>query len=202
MVLLISPALISCGSRADDKDEVAVIETLYGPIVIEFYPDSAPKNVAHFKELVRENFYDGTRFFRIATDVDKKTPLALQGGDPNTINNAPSTWGQGQPNQKTVVGEFTTKYKHERGTVSMMHGQKDPNSATSQFFICIKSAPQLDGQYSIIGHVVEGQGMNVVESIMRRMPQIPADIEADKDPRLVKRIYLIKRDELKNLAAQ
>src|SRR6185369_12311718 len=90
-VLLLST---SCGKRPVVDDEVAVLETSYGRIVIEFMPNVAPKHVENFKELAREGFYDGTRFHRIVSDRSRR--VAIQGGDPNTINGAPATWGQGQ----------------------------------------------------------------------------------------------------------
>src|SRR5438128_1329178 len=140
----------SCARSAGVDDEVAVLETSYGRIVIEFLPKVAPKHVENFKELARDGFYDGTRFHRIVTDKNRR--VAIQGGDPNTINGAPSTWGQGQRGQKKVPAEFS-KLKHERGVVSAARLPDDPNSATSQFFILVGSQPSFDSQYSIFGRV-------------------------------------------------
>src|SRR2546425_288019 len=126
--------LTACRNKPGTNDEVAVLETSYGRIVIEFLPDVAPKHVDNFKELTREGLYDGTRFHRIVKD--KNRIFAIQGGDPNTINGDPATWGQGQPGQKAVLAEFSTM-KHERGIVSAARKPKDINSATSQFFICV-----------------------------------------------------------------
>src|SRR5215831_13398711 len=117
-------ALASFGcSRA--SDDVAVLETNYGRIVIEFLPQDAPKNVANFIELTRDGFYDGTRFHRIVGPKSGGKLVAIQGGDPNTISGDPSTWGQGQPGQKTVQGEFSKSVKHVRGIVSMARRQND-----------------------------------------------------------------------------
>ena len=181
---------ISCNKPAAD-DEVAVLETTYGRIVIEFLPSIAPKHTANFKELARDGFYDGTRFHRIV--VDKGKPMAIQGGDPNTIAGDPATWGQGQRDQKTVPAEFSTTMKHERGIVSAARKSGDVNSATSQFFICTAAQPGFDGQYSIFGRVLEG--MNVVDTIARA-PIIPKT-ERPADPVVVNRVYIIKRAELK-----
>jgi peptidyl-prolyl cis-trans isomerase B (cyclophilin B) len=202
MVLMLA-ATLSCGliggkKKEANKDELAVIETNYGRIVIEFLVDSAPQNVANIQSLAREGFYNGTRFHRVARETDQVTPMALQGGDPNTISDPESagTWGNGKPDQETVPLEQSRTLKHERGVVSAYRKTDDANSATSQFFIMVKSAPQFDGQYSIIGRVIEG--MNVVDAIVRVMgAKFPDGIQPEKDPRYVSRIYLIKRDEYK-----
>ena len=126
---------------------------------------------------------------RIVKDK-KNLVLAVQGGDPNTINGNPATWGQGAPGQKTVPAEFST-LKHERGVVSAARRADDVNSANSQFFICIGAQSGFDGQYSIFGRVIEG--MNVVDSIARA----PSFGEKPFDPVIVNRVYMIKRAELK-----
>lgn len=179
----------ACGSRPEVDDEVAVVETNYGRFVIEFLPRVAPKHVDNFKSIAREGLYDGTRFHRIVKDK-KNLVNAVQGGDPNTINGNPATWGQGAPGQKTVPAEFST-LKHERGVVSAARRPDDINSASSQFFICTVAQPGLDGQYSIFGRVIEG--MNVVDSIARA----PAIGEKPVDPVIVNRTYIVKRTELK-----
>jgi peptidyl-prolyl cis-trans isomerase B (cyclophilin B) len=181
----------SCGNKVGDPNEVAVLDTNYGRIVIEFLPDAAPKHVANFKGLAREGFYDGTKFHRIVKINEKLT--AIQGGNPNTINGDPSTWNVGQPGQARVQAEFSNTLKHERGIVSAARNDKDPNSATSQFFICVASNPAWDGQYSIFGKVIEG--MNVVDSIALA----PTLNKSDRplDPVVVKSVRIVKRDEVK-----
>lgn len=180
----------SCAKKPPVDAEVAVLETSYGRIVIELIPGIAPKFVENFKELTREGFYDGTRFHRIVSNKNKR--VAIQGGDPNTINGDPATWGQGQPGQKTVPGELSTM-SHERGIVSAAHRPKDIDSATSQFFICVVAEPSFDRQYSVFGHVTEG--MNVVDAIARA-PIIPKT-ERPLDPVVINHAYIIRRDELK-----
>lgn len=181
----------ACRSRPETDDEVAVLETSYGRIVIEFLPKVAPKHVDNFKDLTREGFYDGTRFHRIVKDKTNRV-FAIQGGDPNTINGNPATWGLGQQGQKTVPAEFST-LKHERGVVSAARKPNDVNSASSQFFICTSAQPGFDGQYSIFGRVIEG--MNVVDSIVRA-PTVPKG-EMPIDPVLLNRAYIVKRNEVK-----
>jgi cyclophilin family peptidyl-prolyl cis-trans isomerase len=169
-----------------------VLETNYGRIVIEFLPQEAPKNVANFIELTRDGFYDGTKFHRIVGKSGAQL-VAIQGGDPNTISGDPSTWGQGQPGQKTVPGEFTKSVKHVRGMVSMARKQNDVNSATSQFFICVGPEPQWDGQYSIFGRVIDG--MNIVDSIAHG-PVWP-NTDKPMDPVTITKATIQKRVDLK-----
>ena len=191
LVILLSFASLSC-SQVDTgaEDEVAVLDTSYGKIVIEFYPKEAPKHVANFKELARTSFYDGTKFHRLVKDPTNM--IAIQGGDPNSISGQPSSWGTGQPGQKTVPAEFSANLKHVRGVVSMARRGNDLNSATSQFFICTSDRPEWDGQYSVFGKVIEG--MNVVDTIVRA--PIVQGTERPVDPVVVNRVTIIKRDQV------
>jgi cyclophilin family peptidyl-prolyl cis-trans isomerase len=190
LVLLVAVLVASSCSKHDDPNEVAVLDTSYGQIIIEFMPDVAPKNVTNFKELARDHFYDGTRFHHIIA-MDNKI-VGIQGGDPNTISGAPSTWGQGQPGQKKVAAEFTKTIKHEAGIVSMLRQPNDPNSATSQFIICTAPVPQWDGQYTIFGKVIDG--MKVVENISRAPTAKGGSLPLD--PVVVKSVRIVKRGEI------
>ena len=120
-----------------------------GNVLIELRPDLAPNHVKRISSLVKEGFYDGLVFHRVIPD------FMAQGGDP--LGNG--TGGSGQ----NIDAEFSNE-KHIRGTVSMARAQ-DPNSADSQFFICFKDAPWLDGQYTIWGQVVKG--MEIVDKIKK-----------------------------------
>ena len=191
VLLLLAFVSLSCSASAGDPNEVAVLETNYGRIVIEFFPEEAPKNVANFKELTRDGFYNGTKFHRLVKD--KVRGVAVQGGDPNTINGDASTWGQGQPGQATVPAEYSDKLKHERGYISMARRGDDIDSATSQFFICVSPEPNWDGQYSVFGRVIEG--MNVVDTMVRA-PVWP-NTDRPLDPVVLNRAYIVKRAELK-----
>ncbi|HSB12105.1 MAG TPA: peptidylprolyl isomerase [Blastocatellia bacterium] len=182
---------LSCGGKTANDDEVAVLETSYGRIVIEFLPKVAPKHTANFKALAQDGFFDGTKFHRIVLDKGGK-PIAIQGGDPNTIAGDPATWGQGQPGQNTVPAEFSSM-KHERGIVSMARKGNDINSGTSQFFIMTAAQPGFDGQYSIFGRVIEG--MNVVDTIARA--PVVQRAERPVDPVVLNRAYVVMRDEVK-----
>ncbi len=127
----------------------AVIETRLGEIEIEFLAEKAPGHVKNFQDLARKGFYDGTTFHRVIPG------FMIQGGDPHTKDpNAPrSRHGTGGPGY-TIRAEFNDT-SHQRGVVSMARSQ-DPNSAGSQFFICVADATFLDRQYSAFGRVVRG----------------------------------------------
>lgn len=130
-------------------DEVAVIETTKGKLVLEFWPDVAPKTVANFKKLAKDGFYDGTAFHRIIAG------FMAQGGDPLTKDlSKEAMWGTGDPGYK-IPAEFNDR-KHTRGVISMARSM-DPNSAGSQFFLMLGTAPHLDNQYTAFGKVVDGE---------------------------------------------
>ena len=131
-----------------DAKEVAVINTSMGEMVAEFWPDVAPKTVENFKKLAKEGFYDGTIFHRIIKG------FMIQGGDPNTKDPAKEAkYGQGGPGYQ-INAEFNNK-KHVRGVLSMARSS-DPNSAGSQFFICLAPTPDLDGKYTTFGKLIKG----------------------------------------------
>ena len=135
--------------------EVAVIETVHGTIKLEFFEDKAPGHVKNFKDLANKNFYDGTTFHRVIPG------FMIQGGDPNSKSDDRSRHGTGGPGH-TIDAEFNDT-KHQRGVLSMARSQ-DPNSAGSQFFICVKDSFFLDGQYTAFGRVIEG--MDVADKIV------------------------------------
>jgi cyclophilin family peptidyl-prolyl cis-trans isomerase len=140
-------------------EEVAVIETNQGTVVLRFYDQDAPKTTANFKKLAREGFYDGTTFHRV---IPK---FVIQGGDPNSKDSDRSNDGQGGPNY-TVAAEI--KRLHKRGAVATARlpdpANPERRSSGSQFFICLTDLPALDkGGYTVFGEVVEG--MDVVDKI-------------------------------------
>jgi peptidyl-prolyl cis-trans isomerase B (cyclophilin B) len=190
LVLVFGPT--GCGHNVGSPDEVAVLETNYGRIVIEFLPDAAPRHVANFKQLARDHVYDGTKFHSIVA-VDTRV-TGIQGGDPNTISGDPSTWGLGQPGQKKIAAELSQTLKHVRGTVSAWRPQNDPDGSTSQFLICAVAAPKWDGQYSIFGKVVDG--MNVVDSICRAPTLNNNKSNRPVDPVTVQSVHIVKRSEV------
>ena len=138
------------------SDPMIKIETNLGDITIEFFYKDAPEHVKNFIILSRSGFYDGTLFHRVIPG------FMIQGGDPNTINGNPSTWGQGGPDEK-LVAEFNT-IKHNRGIVSMARSA-DPNSAGSQFFIVHKDSNFLDGEYTVFGRIATEESFRTLDKI-------------------------------------
>src|SRR5205809_546632 len=132
----------------NSPNEVAVIKTSEGDMVVQFWTDAAPNTVENFKKLARQGFYDGTIFHRIVKG------FMIQGGDPNSKDPAKeNSYGGGGPGYK-IKAEFNDR-SHERGVISMARSS-DPDSAGSQFFICLASVPRLDHQYTTFGKLIEG----------------------------------------------
>lgn len=126
-----------------------------GEIVIRFFPDVAPGHVKNFVKLSQEGFYNGTTFHRVIPG------FMIQGGDPNSKSPDRSMHGMGGPGYK-IKAEFNSK-PHKRGIVSMARAN-DPDSAGSQFFICVADANFLDWQYTVFGEVVSG--MDIADKVV------------------------------------
>ena len=156
-------ALTACGQTPADASAsaaepigkyTAVIDIAdYGAITLELDGDSAPLTVASFVKLAKDGFYDGLTFHRIMDG------FMMQGGDPKGNGTGGS--------EETIPGEFSANgydnpISHTRGTISMARAQ-DPNSASSQFFICQADSTFLDGSYAAFGRVTDG--MDVVDAI-------------------------------------
>jgi peptidylprolyl isomerase len=156
-VLLFSMLIFITGSsvsQAVDKGKetklpMVTIETEKGKIIFEMYPDVAPKTVARITELIKKGFYNGLKFHRVVPG------FVIQGGDPR----GDGTGGSGT----TLPAEFN-KMKHVTGTVAMARAQ-DPNSADSQFYICLADQPFLDNQYTIFGQVTDKASLEVIQKI-------------------------------------
>lgn len=153
LALMLILVLFTTGCSSDKKEysDYVKIDTSYGEIIAQLYPDVAPLTVKNFKKLVSENFYEGSKFHRVIKD------FMIQGG----INK--------DPNKKadTIKGEFSSNgvvnnLKHTRGVLSMARTYI-PDSASSQFFIMHKDTASLDGNYAAFGKVVKG--MDVVDKI-------------------------------------
>ena len=143
-------------TEGDMETMIAVIETNMGMIKLKFYPDVAPNHCRNFIRLAKDGFYDNLIFHRVIKG------FMIQGG-------CPQGTGMGGPGWN-VDAEFSQR-KHLKGTLSMARSA-DPNSAGSQFFICLEPQPGLDGQYSVFGQVIEGQ--DVVDKI-GDLPTDPRD---------------------------
>ena len=163
--MLVAFFLVGCASKASSEEKAALkidpnqsyvadIKVKdYGTIKVQLDPSQAPITCDNFIQLANEGFYDGLTFHRIMQG------FMIQGGDPN----GNGTGGSDQ----TIKGEFKSngvenELSHTRGTISMARSN-DPDSASSQFFICDADDPFLDGDYAAFGHVIEG--MDVVDKI-------------------------------------
>ncbi|HTC10169.1 MAG TPA: peptidylprolyl isomerase [Acetobacteraceae bacterium] len=149
------PVLLAAGRAAAqpklDPENTLYLDLKSGRVVIQMFPDLAPKTVAQIKTLARQHFYDGTPFHRVIEG------FMAQGGDPTGT-------GMGGSKLPDVPAEFTNLRHFLRGTCGMARAG-DPNSGNSQFFIMFAPAPGLDGKYTIWGQVV--QGMQFVDMIKR-----------------------------------
>jgi peptidylprolyl isomerase len=145
-------ALAAGNAAADDADpqNTMILETKNGKIVIKLRPDLAPKHVAQIKALVARKFYDGIVFHRVIDGFMAQT------GDPKGT-------GEGGSDLPNIPAEFT-KTPFKRGTLGMARSS-EPDSANSQFFICLADASFLNGKYTVFGEVTSG--MDVVDKIKK-----------------------------------
>ena len=160
---LIASTLVAAAFAEEKKEtspmstpnEVAVIKTSEGEMVVQFWTDAAPNTIENFKKLARQGLYDGTIFHRIVKG------FMIQGGDPNSKDSAKeNSYGQGGPGYE-IKAEFNN-HSHDHGVISMARGP-DPDSAGSQFFICLAPVRRLDGQYTTFGKLIKGD--DVLEKI-------------------------------------
>jgi len=180
---------VTKSAAKDDKSpmntkEVAVIKTTEGEMVIEFWPDVAPKTVENFKTLAKKGFYDGTCFHRVIKG------FMIQGGDPLTKDpSKEARWGTGDPGYK-VKAEFNSR-NHERGVISMARSN-DPDSAGSQFFICHGAPSFLDGKYTAFGKLIKG------DDVLEKIATTPTHPQDRPDKRMaVESIKIVAADSVK-----
>ena len=168
-LFLMTAIFLSCVQK---PEEYAVIDTEEGQIVLQFFPDVAPKHVESFKILARDGYFNGTSFHRIVPG------FVIQGGDPNSKDGdryndglggrAGKYYGIGEkdnPDTWMLPAEFNDR-PHRRGTLSMARGPQE-NSAGSQFFICVGDQFQLDNKYTVFGEVIEG--LDTVDRIVETL---------------------------------
>lgn len=179
----------------EKETEVAVISTKYGDMIVEFYPDVAPMHVESFVALTNEKYFDGTTFHRVIPD------FVIQGGDPNsklenrslhgTGGRAGKFFGIGDENDSStwLIPQEFNSIAHEKGVLSMAR-TNDPNSASSQFFVCHGDPSFLDNNYTVFGKVI--QGLEVIDSI--------ANVEKDMNDNPLEKIEMtvkmMKRSEV------
>jgi peptidyl-prolyl cis-trans isomerase B (cyclophilin B) len=156
----------------------AIIETKFGEIELKFFPETAPGHVNNLIELAKKGFYDGTTFHRIIPG------FMIQGGDPNSKNHDKSGHGMGGPGY-TIKAEFNDK-PHKKGTLSMARSGH-PDSAGSQFFICVADAAFLNGQYTVFGEVISG--MEIADKIVNQ----PRDGKDNPNERIEMKIRIVEK---------
>lgn len=193
-VLLGTVAFAAEGDKKDEKksepaNEVAVIKTKHGEMVVEFWPDVAPKTVENFKKLAKDKFYDGTAFHRIVQG------FMIQGGDPLTKDPANADrFGTGGPGH-TVKAEFNSR-KHVRGVLSMARSAH-PDSAGSQFFICLDAAPFLDNKYTGFGKLIKGEDVLLKLGSVETVPSRGGEKSKPVERQGVESIRIVPADSIK-----
>ncbi len=163
----------------NEGDEVGIIQTNHGRIVVKFLDDVAPNHAANFRKLASSGFYDGVRFHRVIPG------FMIQGGDPNTKEGPRHMHGTGGPGW-SVDAEFND-VPHTPGILSAAR-TSDPNSAGSQFFLMHARSPHLDRQYSVFGQVIEG--MDVVETIVS-LPRDERDNPLEENPAVMESVTIV-----------
>jgi peptidyl-prolyl cis-trans isomerase B (cyclophilin B) len=185
MLFFVAEAYAEVRNRTFTKGEIkkmaetrAVVETKLGSMKIKFYPDVAPNHVNNFIELAKKGFYDNTTFHRVIPG------FMIQGGDPNSKSPDRSKHGMGNPGY-SVKAEFNDK-PHKRGILSMARSGH-PDSAGSQFFICVADSFFLDGKYTVFGEVISGMG--VADKIVNQ----PRDRRDNPNERIEMKVSVVEK---------
>ena len=186
-------AKVTRGVKPEPDAEAVVLEVesggfSYGRIVVELYPNVAPKMVERFKRLVGEGFYDGTAFHRVNAGAG-----VVQGGDPNSKDEDPANDGLGGSPYGDVPAEFSD-IPFDRGIVGAARAQ-DINSANSQFYVTLRRVPQWDAQYTVFGKVVEG--MSNADAIAGAPTRPAPHTENPAEKIVIKRATLQPRSNFK-----
>ena len=180
-------APVKKGIKPEADAQAAVIETDYGRIVVELYPNVAPLMVERFKTLAAQKFYDGTAVHRIDPELG-----IIQGGDPNSKDDIPENDGAGSSGLPDVVAEFSD-LPYERGTLGAARSQSN-DSANCQFFVTLKRQPAFDNRYTVFGRVVEGIGN---ADIIAGAPLAAGAQDRPAERILIKSVTLVPRSNFK-----
>ena len=155
--LLMLP-IVMTEAKSPNPENTLTIELKHGTVLIELFPDKAPKHVERIKKLASEGKYDGVAFHRVIEGFMAQTGDVEHGNKKGFNSGRVGTGGSDLPDLKQEFNDV----KHVRGTCSMARSSS-PNSANSQFFICFEPAPFLDRQYTVWGQVIDG--MEFVDKI-------------------------------------
>jgi len=173
------------------NDQLVVLETTSGNIVIEFFPDDAPKTVENFLNLTKSGFYDGTIFHRVIKN------FMIQGGDPlSKDSELQNQWGTGGPDYM-IEAEFNT-IKHNRGIISMARMPTGPDTASSQFFIVHADSNFLDEQYTVFGRIVTQESFDTLDKIAS-LETGAKDIPNDPEQAKILTAKVVQRSEIPDL---
>jgi len=174
VLILVVVAGVSA-ARQDGEQEVCVLETSMGTMVFRFFDEEAPETTANFKKLVREGFYDGQPFYRVVAGH------VIQAGD------------GGENDKPTVKGEFGAN-PHVTGALGLARDE-DPDSGSTEIYICHAPRPHLDGRYAVFGLLVDG--FDVLEVIgnveVDEVWEGKVAFHKPKTPVVIKRAYLEPR---------
>ena len=163
----------------DKTDYAVVMETDVGRMVLDLYENDTPTTVNSFIWLALHHYYDGIAFHRVVEG------FVVQGGDPNTLKADSSLWGQGGAGYEFGL-EIRKKYKYDAKGVLGMARTQDPNSNGSQFYITLAPTPNLDGQYTIFGKVIEG--LDVLDKVQRSVGEAPPTT-----PTRMTRVFIVEK---------
>jgi peptidyl-prolyl cis-trans isomerase B (cyclophilin B) len=179
---LVSAAVATISIGAEEKkpmnapNEVAVIKTSEGEMVVQFWNDAAPETIANFKKLARAGFYNGTAFHRIVKG------FMIQGGDPNTKDPAKeNSYGEGTAGYR-IKAEFND-HLHDRGVISMAR-EDAPDTASCQFFICLAPVHRLDHKYTTFGKLIKG------ESVLDKIGDTPVTLAHGEKSKPMQRVTI------------
>ena len=182
LLALVSAAVATISIGAEEKkatnaaNEVAVIKTSEGEMVVQFWSDAAPETIANFKKLARAGFYNGTTFHRIVKG------FMIQGGDPNTKDPAKeNSYGEGTAGYR-IKAEFND-HLHDRGVLSMAR-EDAPDTASCQFFICLAPVHRLDHKYTTFGKLIKG------ESVLDKIGDAPVTVAHGEKSKPMQRITI------------
>jgi len=164
VILLAAFPVVAHADPALDPQNTIYMDTTQGRVVIKLRPDLAPNHVKRIKELTKQGFYNGTPFHRVIAG------FMAQGGDPTGT-------GRGDSSLPNLKAEFTNT-NFARGVIGAARGN-DPDSANSQFFICLADSSFLNGQYTVWGQVV--QGMENVDKLKKGNPDVDDGQVANPD---------------------
>ena len=158
------------------SNEVAVIKTSEGEMVVQFWNDAAPETIANFKKLARAGFYNGTTFHRIVKG------FMIQGGDPNTKDPAKeNSYGAGTAGYR-IKAEFND-HPHDRAVISMAR-EDAPDTASCQFFICLAPVHRLDHKYTTFGKLIKG------ESVLDKIGDTPVTVAHGETSKPTQRVTI------------